>query len=88
VVGLIQVREDGFDPSEEFLAVVQSFTARVVRVNSATPKSRSSPEIVREASGWDMPNCCPAREKLPAWAVRTKSRKASIRSLILGFHEV
>ena len=59
-----------------------SVTARVVRTNSATPISRSSVAIVRDAVDCGMFNSRPAAEKLPLRATRANSRSAKRRSLI------
>ena len=59
-----------------------SVTARVVRTNSATPISRSSVAIVRDAVDCGMFSSRPAAEKLPLRATRANSRSARRRSLI------
>ena len=57
-------------------------TARVVRTNSATPISRSSVAIVRDAVDCGIFSSRPAAEKLPLRATRANSRSAKRRSLI------
>jgi len=57
-------------------------TARVVRTNSATPISRSSVAIVRDAVDCGIFSSRPAAEKLPLCATRANSLSAKRRSLI------
>jgi hypothetical protein len=57
-------------------------TARVVRTNSATPISRSSVAIVRDAVDCGIFSSRAAAEKLLLLAVRANSRSAKRRSLI------
>src|SRR2546429_5972003 len=56
--------------------------ARVLRVKSIAPSSRSRAATMREADGWESPRSRAAREKLPERATRTKTRKADMRSVI------
>src|SRR5437660_5905401 len=56
--------------------------ARVLRVKSSAPSSRSRAATMREADGWESPRSRAARKKLPERATRTKTRKADMRSVI------
>src|SRR5947209_17570668 len=57
-------------------------SARVLRVKSGAPISFSRVATMREADGCETPTSRAAREKLPARATRTKSRRADMRSLM------
>ena len=57
-------------------------SARVLRVKSAAPISFSRVATMREADGCESPSSRAAREKLPARATRTKSRRATMRSVM------
>ncbi len=57
-------------------------TARVERISSEQPTSRSSEAMTRETEGCGTSSSRPAREKLPVRATRTKRRSAVRFSLM------
>src|SRR5438874_5956090 len=61
-------------------------SARVLRVKSDAPISFSRAATMREADGCESPSSRAAREKLPARATRTKSRRATMRSVMSAIH--